>query len=519
MAAVPLPSPSLSLRDAAESYLAAGMSIIPVIGGGKQPNYHALLLPDGRSVRWEQFQHQRPTPIRLAHWMRLDPDTNLGIVCGAISGNLVVLDVDLPDLANWLLQYGQSILERTWTVRTGSGKLHIYVRSVAPVNSTVVKTARGTKAIDLRGEGEYATAPPSRHPSGGYYETIFGDPTKIAETVDVPATARLLITRFEAHGTLVTVSNGNKTSPNVPEMDHDGKRDLLRRLQGLRVPNRVRRAIVFPATPGADDWIGCPSHSEIDHVICKELRSAGLDRLTIHSIYVSFPIGEPYRSDQANRGYAYLERTLDRADADLSRMKGAAGQAAGENFQVLHALRIMGDPPSYELTIVDTATGEQGKVRISYDDMKSESKFRFAVLQYMPRLLPVLKTVHSGKNWSVFVGVIARMADLEAVPDEATTIGHLRSTILTILSGYRIESLVPSAAGDFVLGWRDNRQKLAYIRGTRLLNDLGLLLRQMPAPDSVWQIMRGLGATQKRVRIGPTSESLWVLPTQSIDIR
>lgn len=88
----------------------------------------------------------------------------MGIVTGKLSG-LVVVDCDTPeDAAYWQNRFPSSPL----SVQTGGGGLHVYY--LAPENLDVgnrVKIHR--RRIDLRGEGGYVAAPPSRHPSGHRY--------------------------------------------------------------------------------------------------------------------------------------------------------------------------------------------------------------------------------------------------------------------------------------------------------------------------------------------------------------
>lgn len=521
--ALPSEPDGSTLRQAAEEYIAAGLSIVPVLRGDKRPNYPLLIATAGDKARWEQYQTMRPTPIRLGHWLSLDPQTSIAIVGGAISGNLVILDVDHPPFCAWLLQH-MELLSRTWTVQTGSGKLHLYVRNPQPVPSTVFRLTDGTKILDFRSEGEYVVAPPSVHASGGTYRTLCGGPTKIPQASDALLFAKRLLQRYEQdHGgvsPMILLPSSPVSTVPAPVWDTDEMRDALRRMRSVSVPTRVRNALVYGAQPATDPWPKQPSKSEIDYVMCLELLSAGFSRADIESTFKSFPWGkESAYNGQQNRGDAYLRATLDKAEKKISEEAISAKQLLGDNFEVVSALRLMGTPPSYELVLRDTQTDETGKVFISYEDLWTERKFRFAVLGQMPRLLPRLKHHHSGKNWDVFVQVLSRFATLEAVPDEATSTGHLRATIVGILTSYRIYSLSPQTPGDIVLGWRDQQNSLVYFRGAHLLNVLGQVLRQMPAPDKVWTIIRGLGGTSKRAKIGTTSETLWIIPTQSLDRR
>lgn len=143
-----------SLVDAARTYLACGWSIIPL--DGKQP---AL-------ASWKEFQFRRPTREEVTCWFhgRTEKPSGVGVVTGKLSG-VVVVDCDAADdVAYWLSRFPSSPL----IAQTGRGGAHIYYET--PPDADVhnrVKIHR--RSIDVRGEGGYVAAPPSRHPSGKLY--------------------------------------------------------------------------------------------------------------------------------------------------------------------------------------------------------------------------------------------------------------------------------------------------------------------------------------------------------------
>lgn len=148
------PEFSESLRRAAESFLARNWSIIPL--AGKRP---AL-------ASWKEFQTRRPTSREVADWFSPQRRnlTGVGIVTGRIS-NLVVVDCDTTvDAQYWREQFSPSPL----MALTGGGGTHFYYATPAEEE---VRNRAGVlrRKIDVRGEGGYATAPPSVHPSGVGY--------------------------------------------------------------------------------------------------------------------------------------------------------------------------------------------------------------------------------------------------------------------------------------------------------------------------------------------------------------
>jgi hypothetical protein len=107
---------------------------------------------------------------QIAAWWRRWPRSNVAIRTGSESG-LVVLDIDPRHGGNETLAHVQADhgrLPSGRTIRTGSGGQHRYFRhpGFAVRNDAGRVVGAG---VDLRGDGGYVIAPPSRHRSGGLY--------------------------------------------------------------------------------------------------------------------------------------------------------------------------------------------------------------------------------------------------------------------------------------------------------------------------------------------------------------
>ena len=144
-----------SVIASAKQYAQLGFSVIPVAYCEKRP-----------SVKWERHQHRRATETELNKWFDNGQPRNIGIVCGRVSHNLVVLDFDKPEIYERF--FATANLEReTPVVKTARG-MHVWLRSLEPVRSFVVADL----GLDVIGEGKYILAPPSRHPSGILYSFV-----------------------------------------------------------------------------------------------------------------------------------------------------------------------------------------------------------------------------------------------------------------------------------------------------------------------------------------------------------
>ncbi len=137
--------------DAALAYHHAGLCVIPL--NGKRPALGG----------WKPYQRERPAEADIRRWAAEGQLQNLGIVCGAVSGNLVVLDCDGP-AAHAAFAALFPDLAQTLTIATGSGQgKHVYLYAEAlPPTTRALDTPIGH--LELRAEGAYVAAPPSIHP-------------------------------------------------------------------------------------------------------------------------------------------------------------------------------------------------------------------------------------------------------------------------------------------------------------------------------------------------------------------
>lgn len=147
-----------TLSEATLEYLTRGWSVIPLLG--KLP-----------AVPWKEFQTRRATPEEVESWFSsATKPTGVGIVTGKLSG-LVVVDCDTPEAAKfWQASFPSSPL----SVSTGGGGVHVYY-GMPEAGEVRNRTKILGRQIDVRGEGGYATAPPSLHSSGKEYAWVACD--------------------------------------------------------------------------------------------------------------------------------------------------------------------------------------------------------------------------------------------------------------------------------------------------------------------------------------------------------
>ena len=136
-----------AVQDAAADYARRGWSVIRL--KGKIP-----------AEPWAEYQQHRMTLEEIEE----KPWPGVGIVTGIIS-NVVVLDADSPEALEELTRRGHPATPMAKTARG----VHAYFQHPGSELPTRIGLGSG---LDLKGDGGYVAAPPSKHPSGTAYEWI-----------------------------------------------------------------------------------------------------------------------------------------------------------------------------------------------------------------------------------------------------------------------------------------------------------------------------------------------------------
>lgn len=122
--------------------------------------YHLSVIPLSWEkkpvVKWAEYQDRRPTLDELRAW----PKGNLGIVTGCVSG-LVVADCESLEDAKW---FAENRGKSPTVVQTKRG-FHFYFKTP---DTRVMNGTKIAGRYDVRGEGGFVVAPPSRHSRGRY---------------------------------------------------------------------------------------------------------------------------------------------------------------------------------------------------------------------------------------------------------------------------------------------------------------------------------------------------------------
>ena len=188
--------PALQIMEAALGYNHHGIAVLPlhtVVEGVCSCGDEDCSSPGKRPYTHRGLHDASTDPDQIRRWWREWPDANVGIRTGAES-ELIVLDVD-PDhggdesLAQLEALHGP--LPATVQQRTGGGGRHYLFQHPG----TPVRNRAGFRpGLDVRGDGGYIVAPPSRHISGERYEWSEGHSPGEIPLAPAPAWLLELIT-------------------------------------------------------------------------------------------------------------------------------------------------------------------------------------------------------------------------------------------------------------------------------------------------------------------------------------
>ena len=219
------------MLDNALKYANSGLSVFPIKPRGKKPIY-----PGGYQIATTKEE-------QIREWWNKNPDANIGIATGKMSGGVFVLDVDINEnegingcesLKEWEDSNNVKIPETVNSI-TGRGGYHYFFHS-----EREIKTRAGIlSGIDVRGEGGYVVAPPSVHENGNTYEWEWDlDDYDISDAND--AVYALLDIKNESN------SNNHFDMPEV--ISEGGRNDKLFRmacsLQSQKYSDEAIRAMI-----------------------------------------------------------------------------------------------------------------------------------------------------------------------------------------------------------------------------------------------------------------------------------
>ena len=241
-----------NIKNKAKEYLKAQLSVIPT----KEDKRPAL-------TSWLPYQSQRLKEEEVD--TLFNTAKGIGIICGAVSGNLEVIDVDTKhDETGTLWEELRGLIEDNLPdiynslviAQTKSGGYHIYYKCISIAGNLKLSTKKNREVlVETRGEGGYVIAPPTPG-----YNYIQGEPINIPTITPEEREIILSIGRsfneVEEVKPIVSTPSGTTYSSTglSPFEDYNNRGDLIGLLEsrGWRVVNQ-RGDRINLLRPGSTD--------------------------------------------------------------------------------------------------------------------------------------------------------------------------------------------------------------------------------------------------------------------------
>jgi hypothetical protein len=243
-------------REYASLYRQLGLQVVPAKSPSEDTSWKRPI------VKWREHENELVDQATFDNWYGAwgehNRRTNMGVISGKASGNLLVVDIDLqkfPRAKEWwddlVDLYNHGIPLQTPTQRTGGGGLQIFLQApewyTPPTNKTTI-------GVDIRGQGGFAVIPPSLHESGKNYEWLKGYEPWVVELQEAPVWSLEAIDQLLEEYGGVSAGPREKTESAGQSIDAfgsivDGREDYMRRLIWARIVDLYRDCpILAPAT-------------------------------------------------------------------------------------------------------------------------------------------------------------------------------------------------------------------------------------------------------------------------------
>lgn len=170
------PTSLKSKQDYITHFRIEGLNVIPCQPKKKEP-----------AVAWKKYQTEK-------YIEEIPNENNIAVLCGAISGGLVVIDLDAPELIKEIDFEG--IKKSTLVVQSGSGGYHIYCKPVNEKIHTMRLQNEKGQHVDIQSDGTYVLAPPSIHPDSGEEYKIISSTLHISTNLSMGR----ILAKFEKLG-------------------------------------------------------------------------------------------------------------------------------------------------------------------------------------------------------------------------------------------------------------------------------------------------------------------------------
>lgn len=235
--------------DWARMYRGLGLQVVPAANPDPAPGAQWKR----PIINWLEWRNTRTPDSLFGAWYGPRGTElrrrNMGLICGAASGKLVVVDLDTqkgPEAGEYwrglLAVHNNGMQPDTWVQVTGGGGLQFFF--TAPEGWTPPTFKAPSVHVDVRGQGGFVMCPPSLHTSGKPYEWEPGYEPWACELAEMPMWLCEALDKLRLeHGGQAPGEKREQVAPegekNAFGLDTNGREDkLLRAVWGAVVDLR-----------------------------------------------------------------------------------------------------------------------------------------------------------------------------------------------------------------------------------------------------------------------------------------
>jgi len=296
----------------------------------KQNNLSVIATGENKRaiMAWKEYQTRFATDEELQSQFAHPKAKGIAVICGAVSGNLEVIDIDLKNdvtgtLYQNLVNDIGSLIDKLYIVKTKSGGYHLYYRceviegniklASRPATESEAKDNPHVKQVVLvetRGEGGYVIAPPT---DGYERQSDFNIPViSIDERDHILSVCRSFNEIIE---TVQTAREYQSGYSKTPWQDYNERGDIVTILtnHGWQIVNETSERVVFKR-PGQTE-----SKSSGDYH--KDLK--------LFKVFTTSSQFEPGKGYNHYAVYAMLEHNNDFSKAAKELIKQGYGEQGG----------------------------------------------------------------------------------------------------------------------------------------------------------------------------------------------
>jgi len=300
-------------------FAAQGICTVPVAtDGSKRPGI----------ASWKEYQDRRPEPEELMTWFA--HSQGVGVICGKVSGNLEMLELEGRAVAAKMHKDIKEIAENSgladlwarlnngYVETTPSGGLHWLYRidGEVPGNTKLARRPGENGGVDVlaetRGEGGFVIVAPTAgtcHPSGGQWRMLVGSVETIPTlTMDEREALHNLFTMFDEIPKAEFIAEEIATKTDGPTTPGD---DYNQRVSWKQILEPLGWTVVYTNRDGVTAWRR-PGKSI---GISATTNHAGTDKFYCFSTSTIFEAGSSYSKFAA---YALIEHHGDFREAARS---------------------------------------------------------------------------------------------------------------------------------------------------------------------------------------------------------